>query len=95
MDQEEARSAMLIKADVLLSGLFVLVDNAWLVWEFDAAPQVLQAISDCGGDEDYILALLIGLKDRWIPWAEEVFGCGTVKNILLHSGISVRVGCHA
>jgi hypothetical protein len=69
--------------------------SPWLVWPFHDAPPVLRALSQNGGDEDWILVLSPGADDPW--WAHEggPFGCCRVERHELPCGRTVLIGCHS
>ena len=64
------------------------------IWEFDKAPQDLQALSRNGGDQDYLAVVPASM---FIPFFLESshFGCCTVERHVLESGETVLIGCHA
>lgn len=45
-----------------------LSDGRIIVWPFDKAPEILRALSNEGGDEDWV-AVYAGPR-RWIPWLD-------------------------
>jgi hypothetical protein len=69
------------------------------VWRFRDAPQELRALSDHGGDEDWLAEVPPRFRGDYIGWMEDgtSFGCCSVS---LHShptkpGWTVRIGAHA
>lgn len=69
------------------------------VWKFEDAPAELQALSQNGGDEDWIAVIPPNLAKCWIGWLDEgsSFGCFCVdefKHPFLE-GFIVKIGCHA
>jgi len=69
------------------------------VWRFRDAPEELQALSNNGGDEDWLAVIPPELSEEWLGWMEEgsSFGCCTVEE---HDhpeqpGFKIRIGCHA
>lgn len=70
--------------------------NAIRVWCFYDAPEILRALSEHGGDEDW-LALCPPGSDQSPPWAEEggAFGCCDVRRHELDDGSVVLIGAHA
>ena len=71
------------------------------VWRFEDAPENLRALSDHGGDEDWVAALPPEYCDDYIGWMEAGhlggFGCCDVSE---HEhpnrpGWIVKIGAHA
>src|SRR5574339_339252 len=55
-----------------------------IVYPFDDAPQILQDLSNNGGDEDWLLIIPPEYKDRYIGWAEsDYFGCSDIRTVHL------------
>ena len=70
-------------------------EKAILVWEWWDAPGELQALSDHGGDEDWVALVP---KSVGIPsWAHEgsSFGCCSVSEHEYEDGRLVLIGAHA
>lgn len=67
------------------------------VWEFEDAPEEFRALSQNGGDEDWIALIPAHLSERWIGWLEQgsSFGCCDVHEFNLPDGKGVRIGSHA
>lgn len=68
------------------------------VWRFEDAPDILQALSRPGGDEDWVAVIPPEYVDMYIPWLEcPHFGCCDVKEYdhPLAPGYKVRIGQHA
>lgn len=66
------------------------------VWRFDDAPPDLRALSDHGGDEDWLALIPPALADEWIGWIEGMaFGCCETSTHPLPDGSVVRIGAHA
>lgn len=66
------------------------------VWRFHDAPADLRALSEHGGDEDWLALIPAPLADQWIAWAEVgPFGCCDVSEHPLPDGSVVRIGAHA
>jgi hypothetical protein len=51
--------------------LDVLNKNFIVIWRFEDAPEELQALSDHGGDEDWVALVPPNLKDEYIGWMDE------------------------
>jgi hypothetical protein len=70
-----------------------------LVWRFENAPTELQAISDHGGDEDWIAVIPPHLANDWVDWMDSGsrFGpCNTSEHDHpMKPGYKVRIGAHA
>ena len=97
--------AMLKEYDrkALLAGGGVVVEDmleshkalAIQVWRFNEAPQVLQDMSDNGGDEDWVALVPKEMADGYIGWLDSpAFGCCCIDE---HKWGDYRVyiGCHA
>lgn len=71
--------------------------NAIMVWRWWDAPGELCALSDHGGDEDWVALIPAILADEWIGWMESgtSFGCCSVSERTLPDGRVVRIGAHA
>lgn len=67
------------------------------IWPFKEAPENLRALSQHGGDEDWLALIPPNLAEEWIPWLEEgtSFGCCSVSKHKLKDGSVVRIGAHA
>jgi hypothetical protein len=66
------------------------------VWPFHHAPPELQALSDNGGDEDWLALVPPSLKGQWIGWLEVGrFGVCDVNEYLQPDGSVVCIGVHA
>ncbi len=67
------------------------------VWRFDDAPEEYRALSEHGGDEDWVALLPPGYVDDYIGWMEDgsSFGCCNVSSHTLPDGWQVRIGAHA
>lgn len=73
------------------------------VWRFEDAPAELRAMSDHGGDEDWVALVPLDCVDpemgpEWVPgWAEDgtPFGCCSVSRFKLDDGSLVLIGSHA
>lgn len=75
---------------------------AILVYAFDEAPDDLRALSDNGGDEDWIAVMPAGVSDLVKMHAENTwlgeggpFGCCSVSRHDLPDGRTVYIGAHA
>ena len=66
------------------------------VWPFNKAPQHLRALSNNGGDEDWIAFIPKSLVDSSPMFLEAgtSFGCCDVQEIEIEGG-EVRIGSHA
>lgn len=67
----------------------------WLLWPFSDAPVQLQALSQNGGDEDWILVVPAGEQVPFFAEEGSRFGCCTVEVHELSCGRRVLIGCHA
>jgi hypothetical protein len=70
------------------------------VWVFHQAPEPLKALSEHGGDEDWLLLIPARYDGDFfcrIAWAESgtAFGRYDVSEHLLPNGWEVRIGAHA
>ena len=66
------------------------------VWAFYDAPEAFRALSEHGGDEDWLALIPPALADKWIPWCEgDAFGCCSVSEHPLPDGSLVRIGAHS
>ena len=65
------------------------------VWRFEDAPEKYKALSDHGGDEDWLAFVPETMKDRYIPWMDDgsSFGCCRVSEHTVDGGV-VRIGAH-
>jgi len=66
------------------------------VWPFRDAPRGLKALSENGGDEDWLAFVPDQIdRDYWIPWLEVPgFGICRVHKYPAAGGV-VYIGCHA
>jgi hypothetical protein len=68
------------------------------VWPFHDAPEALRALSDHGGDEDWLALIPAELVDahdyRWMKEGSE-FGVCDVSSHELADGAEVRIGTHS
>ena len=73
------------------------MNDAIQVWRFFDAPEQCQALSQHGGDEDWVALIPAALLDEWMPWMESgsAFGCCDVSIHELPDGRQVRIGAHA
>ena len=79
------------------TGSFLAYTPRVIVWRFEDAPPELQAIGECGGDEDW-LALVPPEIDEWISWIETGYGFGSCDGPRVHdigNGWRLFVGAHA
>lgn len=65
------------------------------VWRFEDAPEVCRALSEHGGDEDWLAAVPLD-EDDYIPWLESgtPFGCCDVSRHE-YCGFAIYIGAHA
>lgn len=72
------------------------IEKAAVVWRFHDAPESLRALSENGGDEDWLALVPPHLASDWIPWAEVGgFGVCNVDRFAMPYGFVVYIGCHA
>jgi hypothetical protein len=72
-------------------------DNCIRVWRFKDAPPELRALSQSGGDEDWLLLVPDGITEEygWLPWVNvPSFGSCRVDMYPI-AGATVFIGCHA
>lgn len=67
----------------------------WFLWPFDKAPEALRALSQNGGDEDWILVLPPGVDRPFFTDDGQAFGRCGVEEHVLPCGRRVLIGCHA
>ena len=67
------------------------------VWDWDDAPEEYRALSQNGGDEDWVALVPPHYSARYISWMESgsSFGCCSVYDYPLPDGSIVRIGAHA
>lgn len=68
------------------------------VWRFDDAPEELRALSDNGGDEDWLAVVPDGFCDYGIPfWMQAMDSCREPQDIPhpTKDGFRVIIGSHA
>lgn len=72
------------------------VDDCIKVWRFKDAPPELKALSDNGGDEDWLAVVPDDIAGGYyVPWLEgPSFGCAHVLTYPI-AGAIVFIGCHA
>lgn len=67
-----------------------------LVWRFADAPEEFRALSEHGGDEDWVAVVPVALRHAWIPWLEfGPFGVCDISEHLLADGRKVCIGAHS
>ena len=68
-----------------------------VVFAFDQAPRALRALSNHGGDEDWLAIVPPRFRGQYIGWLQEgsSFGCCSVSEHELPSGHVVHIGAHA
>ena len=93
-DTREALAALTLSVAALRAAK--VDDGAIRVWRFHDAPPELRALSNHGGDEDWLALVPAGFDD-WIPWADSgtSFGCCSVSEHVLDGGARVLIGAHA
>jgi hypothetical protein len=70
--------------------------DAIVVWRFGSAPADLRALSQNGGDEDWLALIPAGMAGDWIPWIDsDTFGCCDRSSFDLPDGRKVVIGSHA
>lgn len=66
------------------------------VWRFYDAPSEYQALSEHGGDEDWLAHIPFELSDAHLPWIEgRAFGVCDVSQHTLPDGSRVHIAAHA
>ncbi len=68
------------------------------VWRFEDAPDELKALSNHGGDEDWLAYVPRVLDATFIPWLEADsggFGPCDIQKIKITGGGRVFIGAHA
>lgn len=66
------------------------------IWDFRDAPKDLKALSDNGGDEDWLALVPPCYRDRDPLWlSSEQFGCSGVQVIERPNGFKVYIGSHS
>lgn len=69
--------------------------RAILVWAFEDAPEELRALSNNGGDEDWLALVPMDYGTDYVSWIESgPFGCCGVDKIETEFGL-VFIGSHA
>lgn len=70
--------------------------NTIKVWKWQDAPEEFKALSNHGGDEDWVAFVPDSMKDEYIGWMEDGthFGCCDVSEHSVPGGV-VRIGAHA
>lgn len=81
---------------LLLMAEIMRGESPIMVWPFKDAPAQLKALSDHGGDEDWVALVPPNHAASYIPWADEgtPFGCCSVSTHNLNGGL-VLIGAHA
>jgi hypothetical protein len=67
------------------------------VWQWEDAPAEFRALSEHGGDEDWVALVPSELADVWIGWLESgtTFGVCHVSKHPLPDGRVIHIGAHA
>lgn len=67
------------------------------VWRYWDAPEALRALSDHGGDEDWIVVVPATLDDlvRWSRWIAQIDTGGEPQRVERSNGTVVYIGAHA
>jgi hypothetical protein len=76
----------------------MITPNHIRVWRFEDAPEELQALSDNGGDEDWLALIPPKLADEYIGWIDsQSFGCCSIDEYQHPElpGYIVKIGCHS
>lgn len=74
----------------------VMTDNKMIrVWPFYDAPPELQALSEHGGDEDWLALVPSSLAEAWLPWLEGWQFGNDVTTHTLPDGSRVFIAAHA
>lgn len=68
-----------------------------LVWDFRDAPAEFRALSEHGGDEDWLAVVPAFYRFNMPPWLESGtrFGCCDTSEHVLPDGRIVCIGAHA
>ena len=70
-------------------------DRMIRVWPFYEAPEELQALSEHGGDEDWLALVPVSFGDTWLPWLEgRQFGKDVTEH-LRPDGSRVFISAHS
>jgi hypothetical protein len=64
-----------------------------MVWEFNRAPREYRALSEYGGDEDWVVFVPEGW-DYTPNWVNKIDACDEPQQIMVKGGI-VYIGAHA
>jgi hypothetical protein len=75
--------------DVLAAGPVIRV------WRFGDAPQIFQALSPHGGDEDWVALVPAALTEAYIPWLDFMDTMRDPSRHQLEDGSVVVIGSHA
>ena len=70
-------------------------DKMIRVWPFYEAPEELQALSEHGGDEDWLALVPPTLISEWLPWLEGRNFGNDVTFHQLPDGSRVFISAHA
>jgi len=65
------------------------------VWRFGDAPQIFQALSPHGGDEDWVALVPAALTEAYIPWLDFMDTMRDPSRHQLEDGSVVVIGAHA
>lgn len=69
------------------------------VWLFEHAPKGFQALSQSGGDEDWVALVPPEYETRYIPWLDGIDTCNDPEMHVLQKGLykgwRAYIGCHA
>lgn len=67
------------------------------IWRYHDAPQVLQDLSDHGGDEDWLALVPKEIYDAvgWLGWLENGIGVSSTSRHELLNGDIVFIGANA
>jgi len=66
------------------------------VWRFKESPKEYQAMSNNGGDEDWVAFIPDEMSAYWVAWLESgtPFGCCCVDEFKVDGG-TIKIGSHA
>lgn len=71
------------------------IDKAIIVWPFGEAPETYRALSDNGGDEDWLAFVPDSLKNKYLPWLEQPhFGVCDVSVYPIAGG-EIHIAAHS
>ena len=70
--------------------------KAYTVWRYHKAPEMLRALSNHGGDEDWLMVYAASNSEGMPTWADDgtSFGCCSVEGHAVGAWV-VAIGAHA